>query len=650
MCFGRNYDYYDWFWGAWWRCPPATPPQKLGRVGQCPPGYQINNGTSNLRKHCHRPDQTCWPQLANIINVRIMNVRACSFFSCRFTAVDAVGVNKQPLWNHQPVVILLFIFFVIICCFFILNLFIGVVLEKFTELQQAQTASSVFVTPQQQIWVDVQKLLLRTSMQLRPARPAEERIWQRQLYDIVNSWLFNNSILAVIIINVLFMAMVHVDMSATWQICMSYSNLLFTCIFVVEALMKMLAYGLRPFFRDNWNVFDVFVVVISIVSVILDFSNTKNLSFMPVLRVLRVVRVFRLLSWVNGLQRLLGTLVHSLPALANVGGVLLLFFFIFAVIGMNLFGGMKYGDYINRHANFDNFPNAMLVLMRMITGESWSGIMQACMVTHDCILVTQNTISPATNTTLLAGRYLDPGDPLLDGVPSDYLKNQCPISAAAAIIFFPLFVILCGLVLLNLIIAVILENMFILETDEGLPVGKSLIGQFVDAWSGIDHAAGGYIHASKLPMVLMQIDQPMGTKGLGNGRSVTQAVIMSVDIPVHRNNTPPKLLQMFTHRFSIRLVTFVETLHALAGRVAGTELPEIEEEWLMERFGRRLPEGGSTFPKYTAAHFHAALYVQAAVRGFMARHKMRGMMQTFAGKPEARSEGVDLRRTAGVPA
>ncbi len=68
----------------------------------------------------------------------------------------------------------------------------------------------------------------------------------------------------------------------------------------------------------------------------------------------------------QGLQRLLVTLMQSLPALANVGGVMLLFFFIYAIIGMNLFGSIKHGDFLNRQANFQNFPNAMLVLMRWV--------------------------------------------------------------------------------------------------------------------------------------------------------------------------------------------------------------------------------------------------------------------------------------------
>jgi hypothetical protein len=68
---------------------------------------------------------------------------------------------------------------------------------------------------------------------------------------------------------------------------------------------------------------------------------------------------------------------------------LFLFFFVYAVVGMNIFGSIKWGQYLSRHANFSNVGLAMLTLFRMITGETWDGIMQDCMITSDCILVTQ---------------------------------------------------------------------------------------------------------------------------------------------------------------------------------------------------------------------------------------------------------------------
>ena len=67
---------------------------------------------------------------------------------------------------------------------------------------------------------------------------------------------------------------------------------------------------------------------------------------------------------VEGLQRLVRTLYYSLPAIINVGSVMLLFFFVWAVLGMNLFGDIKYGEYLNRHANFEDWPSAMMTLFR----------------------------------------------------------------------------------------------------------------------------------------------------------------------------------------------------------------------------------------------------------------------------------------------
>lgn len=173
----------------------------------------------------------------------------------------------------------------------------------------------------------------------------------------------------------------------------------------------------------------------------------------------------------------------------------------------------------------------------MVTGESWDGIMQDCMVTKGCVLLTAPATSPATNASLPAGDYFDPGDPLIAGLPPALLDDECSLSPFAAVVYFPTFVIICGFVLLNLVIAVILENMIVSETDEGLPVTKTMVRQLVEAWSTVDPAASGVAHAAQLPVVVMGVDPPMGTRGEPNARAATQAVIMSVDIPVRDNNT-----------------------------------------------------------------------------------------------------------------
>ncbi|GIL93485.1 hypothetical protein Vretimale_19881 [Volvox reticuliferus] len=574
-----------------------------------------------------------------------------------FSAVDAVGVDKQPLWNHNPWVILFFVAFVVVCSFFVLNLFIGVTLDKFAELHQDQQTAGTFLTPQQQSWVKVQRLLLRSEVPYVPPRPPNR--FRGMLYSLVSGRGFDVMMLVVILANVVFIAMVHADMSGAWQAVMSYSNLVFTCIFVIEAALKMTAFGPRGYFHDSWNRFDFFVVAVSVVSVVLDFSDTRNLSFMPVLRVLRVVRVVRLVRQAKGMQKLLRTLITSLPALVNVGGVMLLIFFIFAVIGVNLFAGIKHGDNLDSHANFDTFPNAMLLLFRMLTGEGWDAIMQDCMNMVGCVLVLQdfnvtatttatttaittaslqlpvntNATSPANSSTvisLLAGTYLDPSDPLLSSLPSNATQNQCPLSPVAAIVYFPTFVVLCTFILLQLVIAVLRENLIESDSDgddgsaggAAQPVPQSAMESFTKAWRAavVKAAKGGggqkgggssrgLLHASQLPRVLEATQPPLGASGSPCPRQEVQKLLLHLRIPLYAGNK----------------VSFMETLHALASRVCATPLPTPEQDKLHRDLSKKLPRS-QPHSKFTAAHYHAANSVAAAIRGFLLRHNLRDQL------------------------
>jgi len=80
-------------------------------------------------------------------------------------------------------------------------------------------------------------------------------------------------------------------------------------------------------------------------------------------------------------MQLLTTIVYSLPAVANVVALMALITYIYAMLGMEFFGGMPLGvgpfGNLNEHANFDSFDRAVVTLFRMTTGESWNGIIHA---------------------------------------------------------------------------------------------------------------------------------------------------------------------------------------------------------------------------------------------------------------------------------
>mmetsp|Transcript_7317 Transcript_7317/g.933 ORF Transcript_7317/g.933 Transcript_7317/m.933 type:complete len:87 (+) Transcript_7317:141-401(+) len=81
----------------------------------------------------------------------------------------------------------------------------------------------------------------------------------------------------------------------------------------------------------------------------------------------------------KGIRKMLKSLKASIPSLINVGALLLLLYFVFGVAGMALFGKLNHGEFINEHANFENFYFAITTLFRASSGESWNGLMHDCM-------------------------------------------------------------------------------------------------------------------------------------------------------------------------------------------------------------------------------------------------------------------------------
>lgn len=88
----------------------------------------------------------------------------------------------------------------------------------------------------------------------------------------------------------------------------------------------------------------------------------------------------------KGLQALIQTIMFSLPSLLNVFSLLMLIFFIFAVLGVFIFGNITEGDVIDDYTNFKNFGFGMMILLRISTGEDWNRIMYDTMdVSENCI-------------------------------------------------------------------------------------------------------------------------------------------------------------------------------------------------------------------------------------------------------------------------
>merc|ERR1712166_395311 len=153
-------------------------------------------------------------------------------------------------------------------------------------------------------------------------------------------------------------------------------NYLFVGIFTLEIIVRFIAQGPRSFFRNGWQCFD-FAIVVGCLAVI-PLDGIVNLQ---ALRPFRLLLVFRMIKRARGIKMLVGVLLMSLPAVINVSMLLFLSFFIFAVMGMQFFSLLRYGNAIDTLANFRTFGDSISMLYRGITGEGWNAAMDDMRVT-----------------------------------------------------------------------------------------------------------------------------------------------------------------------------------------------------------------------------------------------------------------------------
>ncbi|CAF3101706.1 unnamed protein product [Rotaria sp. Silwood2] len=178
-----------------------------------------------------------------------------------------------------------------------------------------------------------------------------------------------------IILNTLFMALDQPGQSEKMARILTAGNYVFTTIFTAESVLKIIAMTPAKFIKNGWNVFDLLIVTVSLIE--LSLANIRGLS---VLRSFRLLRVFKLAKSWQTLNRLMSIIGKSLGALGNLTLVLIIIIFIFAVVGMQLFG-QKYADKFDKNMprwNFFDFFHAFMIVFRVLCGE-WIESMWVCL-------------------------------------------------------------------------------------------------------------------------------------------------------------------------------------------------------------------------------------------------------------------------------
>ncbi|KAL1453024.1 hypothetical protein WDU94_007201 [Cyamophila willieti] len=349
-----------------------------------------------------------------------------------YTGLDAVGVDQQPIENYSEWRLLYFIAFILLVGFFVLNMFVGVVVENFHRCREEQEKEE-----------RVRRLAKRAKQMEKKRRQMHEPPyysnygkWRLLIHSVVTSKYFDLAIAAVIGLNVITMAMEFYMMPMALTYALKIFNYFFTAVFILECIMKLLALGFHIYLKDRWNGLDIGIVILSIVGIALEEVESKIIPINPtiirVMRVLRIARVLKLLKMAKGIRALLDTVMQALPQVGNLGLLFFLLFFIFAALGVELFGRLECSDELpcqglGEHAHFSNFGMAFLTLFRVATGDNWNGIMK---------------------------------DTLRDNCDdrADCVRNCC-VSAGIAPIFFVIFVLMAQFVLVNVVVAVLMKHL-----------------------------------------------------------------------------------------------------------------------------------------------------------------------------------------------
>ena len=185
------------------------------------------------------------------------------------------------------------------------------------------------------------------------------------LKKVVDGKLFQGIILFVIIFNVAVMGVETIQGLSDGVIgALALINTVCLWIFIAEIVIKLLAYGL-DYFKDPWNWFDMIIVAVSMLSGLSFMSAFRALRVLRVMKSLKALRGTRLIGHVRHLQVIIAAIVKSIPSILWTGILLLLIYYIFSLIGINLFGE-AFPEW------FGTLGKAMYTLFQVMTLESWS--------------------------------------------------------------------------------------------------------------------------------------------------------------------------------------------------------------------------------------------------------------------------------------
>ncbi|XP_041825615.1 voltage-dependent N-type calcium channel subunit alpha-1B [Melanotaenia boesemani] len=456
-------------------------------------------------------------------------------------SMDATYEDQGPSPGFRMETSIFYVVYFVVFPFFFVNIFVALIIITFQE-QGDKAMSECSLEKNERACID----FAINAKPLTRYMPENKQSFQYRMWKFVVSSPFEYAIMTSIALNTVVLMMKFYGAPDAYESMLKYLNIVFTGLFTLECILKIIAFNPLNYLKEPWNVFDFVTVIGSITDILFTEINTSkkiNLSF---LRLFRAARLIKLLRQGYTIRILLWTFVQSFKALPYVCLLIAMLFFIYAIIGMQVFGNIDLNEdtAINHHNNFQTFFQALTLLFRSATGEAWHEIMLACLSNRPC-------------------------DEL-----SGLIGKEC--GSDFAYFYFVSFIFLCSFLMLNLFVAVIMDNFEYLTRDASI-LGPHHLDEFIRVWAEYDPAACGRVVYRDMYEMLRDMSPPLGL-GKKCPPRVAYKRLVRMNMPIADDNTvhfTSTLMALIRTALEIKLASGV-----LAQRLCDVDLrKEINRVW-----------------------------------------------------------------------
>jgi hypothetical protein len=370
-----------------------------------------------------------------------------------FLGMDTVGELREPMVENRKEYAFFFILTVVVAFFFWANLFVSSLVDNFTRVaseiggedggDEAFSGAGYAYSESQRKWlVALKSGWLAAAEAWRDENPLAMPLYRRSVFRVRKSRFWEPFVTLCIASNAAQLCLYRADASDAETKIMTLFSVVFCALYVLETAVNVIAMRWSTYWESGWHKLDFAVTVSGVFELAVLFAiGEENAGFVTVFRTIRFFRLFKLLKTSPGLRSLVDTFITALPGMLNVLGLMVLVMHIYACLGCALYGDIPEpypGDGLTRYTNFQNWGNAVSLLFVSLSGN-WVEVFKD--VYWEC--ATGDDISTRT-------------------------AEDCARYRFSAIFYFFSFVVFAVYLVVNLLVAILIERFDYCSTMEGV--------------------------------------------------------------------------------------------------------------------------------------------------------------------------------------